>query len=106
MKTQVVSEDGTRISIEGELDFVTAVTLRSELESAIDAAGKDVVLDLSGVTRANSVGLSLILVAARRLSEKGGSLRLSEVPQALRSIATVCQLDEWLASVTVSPQAS
>ncbi|WP_150302805.1 STAS domain-containing protein [Pseudomonas saliphila] len=106
MKARVVSEEGARISIEGELDFATAVSVRSELESAIDSAGQDVLLDLSGVSRANSVGLSLILVAARRLSEKGGNLRLTEVPQALRSIATVCQLDEWLASVTVSPQAN
>lgn len=106
MKARVVSTDGATIGIEGELDFVTAVTLRPELEAAIDGAGKDVVLDLSGVSRANSVGLSLVLVAARRVREKGGNLRLTEVPQALRSIATVCQLDEWLASVTLSPQAS
>lgn len=105
MTARVVIGEDARIRIEGELDFVTAVSLRPELESAIDRAGKDVILDLSGVSRVNSVGLSLILVAARRLNGRGGDLRLSHVPQGLRSIATVCQLDEWLDSVTVSAQA-
>lgn len=106
MSARVVSDDGNRIKIEGELDFVTAVSVRGELERAVGQAGQDVLLDLSGVTRANSVGLSLILVAARKQTEKGGNLRLTEVPQALSSIATVCQLDEWLISVTDSPQVS
>ncbi|WP_304639584.1 STAS domain-containing protein [Pseudomonas sp.] len=89
------------VRLEGDLNFAGAVPLRLELERALATAGSQVTLDFGGVLRSNSVGLSLILLAARQLEERGGSLRVSRIPSGLKSIASVCELDEWLASITV-----
>jgi phospholipid transport system transporter-binding protein len=97
----VVVEPG-RVELSGDLDFVAAVPLRLELERALATAGEHVTLDFGGVERSNSVGLSLILMAARRLDERGGVLRVSGLPEGLKSIASVCELDEWLASITAT----
>lgn len=93
------------VALAGELDFAGAPALRKELERALANAGSQVTLDLGGVLRSNSVGLSLILLAARQIDQRGGSLRVSRLPQGLKSIASVCELDEWLASITVEAPA-
>lgn len=54
-----VQRDGQHLRLQGELDFVSAVELRDELAAAIAAsAGQSLTLDLSAVSRSNSVGLS------------------------------------------------
>jgi len=93
------------LRLEGELDFSSAVTVRPELERHVAAAGSSVCLDFSGVTRVNSVGLSLILVAARIVEARQGSLTVSGIPAGLRSIAVVCGLDQWLESIAASGSA-
>lgn len=99
MTARVVQAADNVVRIEGELDFVSVIPLRPELERAVQAAGNQVTLDLSGVTRTNSVGLSLVLLVARILETRGGVLRLRGVPAGLQSIANVCELDDWLLSI-------
>jgi len=59
----------------GELDLVTAPSLRDEL-SRHQARGLRTVLDLSGVTFLDSTGLVLLMEAAREHSKDGWSLAL------------------------------
>lgn len=94
------------VRLAGDLDFASAVPLRSELERALVDAGSRVTLDFADVTRSNSVGLSLILLAARLLEQRSGSLQVTALPEGLQSIASVCELDEWLASITVEASAT
>lgn len=96
---KLITDQAGRLRLEGELDFAAAVAVRPELEKQLDAAGGPVTLDLSGLTRVNSVGLSLILVAARRLERQSGSLVVCGVPAGLQSMAAVYGLDQWLASI-------
>ncbi|UAW97823.1 STAS domain-containing protein [Halopseudomonas nanhaiensis] len=105
MSIRLLADQPDRLRLEGELDFASAVTLRPELERQVSAAGPSVLLDMSGVTRVNSVGLSLILVAARIVEAQGGSLSVSGVPEGLQSMAVVCGLDQWLDSIAVSTSA-
>lgn len=101
MSASIVSDNNGLIRLEGVLDFTTAVSLRSDLEEAVKAQSSDITLDFAGVTLTNSVSLSLILVAARALEGREGSLRLQSVPDGLRSIARVCELEDWLGTLTV-----
>lgn len=101
MSATIVSDNNGLIRLEGELDFITAVSLRPEIEAAVKAQTSDITLDFAGVTLTNSVGLSLILVAARALEGREGSLRLQNVPAGLQSIARVCELEDWLGTLTV-----
>lgn len=96
---KLVADQANILRLEGELDFASAVAVRPELEKRLDAASSVMTLDLSGLTRVNSVGLSLILVAARRLEQQGGSLVIRGVPEGLQSMAAVYGLDQWLNSI-------
>lgn len=96
---KLVADQADILRLEGELDFASAVAVRPELEKRLDAASSVMTLDLSGLTRVNSVGLSLILVAARRLEQRGGSLAIRGVPAGLQSMAAVYGLDQWLNSI-------
>lgn len=102
MKARLL-RDAERLRLEGELDFVSAIALRDELAGAIAAsAGQPLTLDLSGVTRSNSVGLSLLLSAARTATEHQVRLQASGLPAGLLSMAAVCGLDEWLETLSAA----
>lgn len=101
MSASIASDKSGLIRFEGELDFTSGVSLRAELEQAVKAQTGDVTLDFAGVTHTNSVGLSLILVAARAQADGSGRLRLQNVPAGLQSIARVCELEDWLATLAV-----
>lgn len=105
MSIRLLADQPDRLRLEGELDFASAVALRPELERRVNAAGSSLHLDLSGLTRVNSVGLSLILVVARIVEAQGGSLSVSGVPAGLQSMAVVCGLDQWLDSIAASASA-
>ncbi|MEJ6655599.1 MAG: STAS domain-containing protein [Pseudomonas sp.] len=95
--------DGKRLRLEGELDFVSVIPMREELDRFLTAsAGTQVTLDLSGVTRVNSVGLSLLLSAARTAQASKVQLQADGLPAGLMSMATVCGLDAWLETLSAA----
>lgn len=95
--------EGERLRLEGELDFVSAIPVRDALDTYLAAsAGKRVTLDLSGVTRVNSVGLSLLLAAARAAQQSKVQLQTIGLPAGLLSMAAVCGLDDWLETLSAS----
>lgn len=99
-----LQRDGQRLRLHGELDFDGAAALRNELERAIaDYACQSVILDFAAVTRSNSVGLSLLLSAARSAGEYEVTLQVAELPAGLLSMAGVCGLDDWLETLSADP---
>jgi anti-sigma B factor antagonist len=77
----VVSEDtatGTAVvTLSGQLDVQTCVMLESALDRLRGAASTRVVVDLSGVTFCDSVGLSAFVVGHKYCTAAGGYLRLA-----------------------------
>ena len=99
-----VQRDGQRLRLQGELDFADAAALRDELASGIAAsAGQPLTLDFSDIRRSNSVGLSLLLSAARIAREHQVSLQVAGLPDGLQSMAAVCGLDDWLDTLSADP---
>lgn len=99
-----VQQQGQQLRLQGELDFVSAPALREALTNAIAAsAGQALILDFSAVSRSNSVGLSLLLSAARTAHEHRVNLQIAELPVGLISMAGVCGLDDWLNTLSADP---
>lgn len=99
-----VQRDGQRLRLAGDLDFASAGALREQLTALIaGSAGQTLILDLSAVSRSNSVGLSLLLSAARSAEEHKVDLHTSGLPSGLLSMARVCGLDDWLQKLSVEP---
>lgn len=87
------SDNGTpRCTIQGVLDFTTATDALKSVAGHI-AENKVLDIDLSGVTSANSAGLSLLiewLALARRAEHE---VTFHHIPDGLRQLAGVCQVD-------------
>jgi phospholipid transport system transporter-binding protein len=99
-----IHTDGSSLKLQGALNFVSAPALRAELERAIaEKGGRSLLLDFSEVTRSNSVGLSLLLSAARTADACKVALRVAGLPAGLLSMAGVCGLDEWLDTLSAEP---
>jgi anti-anti-sigma factor len=77
----VLSEDiatGTAVvALSGQLDVQTCLVLESALDRLREAASTRVVVDLSGVTFCDSVGLSAFVVGHKYCTAAGGYLRLA-----------------------------
>ena len=81
--------------VEGELNFASVPAL---YERAIDlfAGCPKIALDLSGVTRANSAGLALLLEWQGRARRAGLSFTLQNLPAGLIDLAHISELEEVL----------
>ena len=69
--------DGYRVvAVAGEVDVATAPRLRDRLDAAIDRGPPLLVVDLSSVTFIDSMGLGVLIGAAKRVEEAGVTLRV------------------------------
>ena len=84
-----------RFELRGALDFSTVGEL---LSRGLDVftGHRQVVLDLAGVTRANSAGLALLLEWLDHGKKRGFELRVVNLPESLRAIARMSNVDAML----------
>jgi phospholipid transport system transporter-binding protein len=75
--------------VNGVIDFDTVLTLRTMGEKYIDEQ-QSVVFDFNQVSRANSAGLTLLLVWLRRARQQQKTIRFVHVPASLKTVAHVC----------------
>lgn len=85
---------GNTLAVEGPM---TVATARSLLEEGRPGAGAWVV-DLSGVTHADSSGLGVLLDWLRTSSQAGGSLKFVALPETLQSLARLYGIDTLLSA--------
>ena len=83
----------------GVLDYRTGPALRKQGKSLIDASREPhLVLDCSAVEKSSSVGLSLLLAFIRDGQATGKACEVRGMPDDMREIAGVYDLDEVLAT--------
>ncbi len=88
------------VRVQGEIDMVTAPDVRSAIEGALGRGCVNVVLDLSGVSYADSSALGIIVWADRQLEPKAGRLVLAG---ADRNVSRVLELSGLIgAAPTIS----
>jgi phospholipid transport system transporter-binding protein len=92
--------------LEGNLGFSTVSGLLKDTPRSFSASG-DIKLDLSGVVRADSAGLALLVEWLREFERGNRSIEFLNMPEQMRSIAHVCGLVEILfgASAAASGEA-
>jgi phospholipid transport system transporter-binding protein len=74
-------------AISGELSFKNAVAALDAARDALGAGQGPFEVDLSGVTRADSAGLALLLELARAARAQGRELRCTHAPEQLTRLA-------------------
>ena len=86
------------LRLAGVLDYRSGPVLRKDGKALIGACREPrLVLDCSGVLKSSSVGLSLLLAFMRDGQSAGKTCELRGIPEDMREIAQVYDLDEVLA---------
>ena len=83
------------LRLEGVLDFGSVPWLHGKAAYLFDGQGR-VVVDMQGVTRANSAGLALLLEWKRLSDSAGTDIEVRGLPDTLRNIAHLCELERLL----------
>ena len=95
-----VTDDEVRVSVEGELDLVSAPELGEALSREL-LAGNDVLLDLSEMDFIDSTGLHAIVESVRTAKAVGRKLKLSaDLPSHARRLMEIVGL---LPFIPISP---
>ncbi|KEZ77421.1 lipid asymmetry maintenance protein MlaB [Salinisphaera hydrothermalis] len=81
------------VQVEGQLD-AESVPTRLRNSAGWFEQGRDTVIDLSGVTRADSAGVALLLEWIRDADQAGSPLVFANAPTQMRAIIDFCALDD------------
>jgi|WetSurMetagenome_2_1015567.scaffolds.fasta_scaffold1234274_2 phospholipid transport system transporter-binding protein len=87
-----ITED--RMRVVGPMVITTATALKAAGESALSAGAS--VIDLSGVTDADSAAVAVLLAWTRGARERRQTLSIVESPESVRSLATLYGVAELL----------
>jgi anti-sigma B factor antagonist len=84
------------VVLDGEIDIATAPAIRRVLMAAISGGDVHLAVDMSGVTFIDAAGIDVLVAAANRAREAGGSLSLLAPSQQVRWLLGVLHLDATL----------
>ena len=94
MKVDETKQDGaTVMALEGRLDAETSPAFQDRLLGAIDGGATSIVLDFSSLSYISSAGLRVLLIAAKRLREKGGKFALCALSSNIQEVFKVSGFD-------------
>lgn len=95
MATATTDRDGETLRIRGDLDFDSVAELWNATESLFAVAPPSRI-DLSGISRANSAGVALLVEWLGQARRQGQELIFVNVPAQMRAIITIADLDTVL----------
>lgn len=96
MAVATANRDGDTLHIQGELDFDSVTRLWEITESLFVAANPPLQVDLSGVSRANSAGVALLVAWLRQARNQWQELVFINVPMQMQAIIQVADLETLL----------
>ena len=88
-------EDVVEARVGGELDLTVARALGERLQQLI-LMDRPVILDMSGVTFANSTALGLFVTAQKQLRERGHRLVIRSPQPNIRRLFDMTALDQFM----------
>ncbi len=84
------------LTVEGELTFATVTELWKDSQPRLRRATDSLIIDLSGVSRADSAALGLLVEWCRLGAGSGLSLSFIHLPPRLRTMVSAYNLDPLL----------
>ena len=85
-------ESPSIIELQGRIDSVTSEGVDATIGSALDAMPPALVLDFTGVTFVSSIGLRVLLMAAKRCRKQNARLALHSVSEPIVDLFRVSGL--------------
>jgi phospholipid transport system transporter-binding protein len=84
------------LQLRGELTFATVPQLYQQGRRAIDQGGGELAIDLSGVGRADSAGLALLIDWLAYAAGRQCALRYSHLPKDITALAGLSEVTDLL----------
>ena len=94
--TVVPDPPSATVVLDGEIDITTAPAIQRFLTAAISGGDVHLAVDMSGVTFIGAEGIGVLVAAANRAREAGGSLSLLAPSAQLRRLLDLLHLDAIL----------
>lgn len=88
-------EEG-KMQVNGELTFATVTALLGQSRALFQGAGEHIEVELSGVQRADSAGLAMLIEWMRLAASQGSSITFFHLPEQMKAIAEASDLDSIL----------
>lgn len=88
--------DASRVRVSGAMGFTDASEAVARTGELFAANAKDVIVDLGGVSRADSATLGVLLIWAAAAAVRGVKLRFANPPQGLQALARLCDAEPLL----------
>jgi anti-sigma B factor antagonist len=89
-------ESEVALVLSGELDVSTAPRLRDQIQLLIESGAIRFTCDIAGLRYLDSSGLSVLLMAHKRLEKLGGTLILQSPVPNVRRLFEVTGIDDYL----------
>lgn len=107
MKFDVVAinEQANKIVLAGRLDSGTVGAVETPFTATLAASGRSAVLDLTALEFLSSLGIRLLLSAARVVSRRGGKVVLFGAQPMVAEVLTAMALDQVLPLVATEEEA-
>ena len=83
-------------SLEGRLDTNTSAEVSEELLDHVAGSDRRVVINLQGLTYISSMGLRVLVMAAKAVNGAGGGLKLCCATPPVRKVLEISALDTLL----------
>ncbi|WP_036116213.1 MULTISPECIES: STAS domain-containing protein [Luteibacter] len=83
------------LAVSGDLTFATAADALHSARAELDR-GKQTVLDLGGLSHADSAGLATVLALLAHARAQRRAIKVARVPEGLQALARVSGVDELL----------
>jgi anti-sigma B factor antagonist len=87
-------ESGPVITLSGEADITTAAELSELITGQLTEETQQLTVDVAGLDFADTAAIRVLLVAARRLRQRGGDLVLLRPQRALARVLEILGADE------------
>ena len=91
----LIDKNGSQITVKPGKDVVASMAneFRAELNSQIQEAPTELVIDLAGVEMVDSVGIGIIIATHNSLDQKGGKLKVVNIADDIYGLFSTMRLD-------------
>ena len=93
----------SKLAIEGDFTIFAAEAIKARLQEALNE-GREIEIDLSGVSEMDSAGLQLMVAAKREAAAQEKALRFTGHSPAVLSTMDLCDISGHLADPVVPSQ--
>ena len=90
---QEIVDDVSILNLSGRLDATCVSELKKAVQTAIDAGGLKILIDMANVDFVDSSGLGTLVTCMRSVSKSGGVFKITSLQENPRTLFETTRLD-------------